>query len=88
MVAKRLVGWPLLRVVAASLLLMTAGTALSQSDYKPSPITKVVLLGRELQVPTPSGRGRVSPSSSTTLLTSLTWALALSDAPRPPTGRE
>ena len=57
MVAKRLVGWPLLRVVAASLLLMTAGTALSQSDYKPSPITKVVLLGTGTPGPDPERSG-------------------------------
>lgn len=57
MIAKRLVGWPLLFVVAASLLLMTAGTALPESEYKPSPITKVVPLGTGTPGPDPDRSG-------------------------------
>jgi ribonuclease BN (tRNA processing enzyme) len=40
-----LLGRPLSSVIIASLLCASAGVALAQSEYKPSPITKVVLLG-------------------------------------------
>jgi ribonuclease BN (tRNA processing enzyme) len=57
MVAKRLAGWPLPFVVAAASLLMTTGTALPDSAYKTSPITKVVLLGTGTPGPDPERSG-------------------------------
>ena len=72
-----LLGRPLGSVVIALLLFTTTGAALAQSEYKPSPIIKVVLLGTGNPLP-PYGPGPVSPSSSTTPHTSWTWARALS----------
>jgi ribonuclease BN (tRNA processing enzyme) len=57
MVAKRLAGWPLPFVVAAASLLMTTGSALTDSAYKTSPITKVVLLGTGTPGPDPERSG-------------------------------
>src|SRR5690349_24207759 len=53
MVAKSLVGGPLLFVLVAALLLTTTGTALPDSEYKTSSITKVVLLGTGTPGPVP-----------------------------------
>jgi ribonuclease BN (tRNA processing enzyme) len=57
MVTKRLAGWPLPFVVTAASLLMTTGTALPDSAYKTSPITKVVLLGTGTPGPDPERSG-------------------------------
>jgi ribonuclease BN (tRNA processing enzyme) len=46
-----------LLLVAFSLLLMTAGTVLPDSEYKTSPITKVVLLGTGTPGPIPDRSG-------------------------------
>jgi ribonuclease BN (tRNA processing enzyme) len=55
--AKRIIVGPLVFVLAPSLLLIAAGTALSESGYKPSPITKVVLLGTGTPGPIPDRSG-------------------------------
>jgi len=57
MATKRVVGGGLLCVFAVSLVLMAAGTALPQSEYRPSPITKVVLLGTGTPGPDPERSG-------------------------------
>jgi ribonuclease BN (tRNA processing enzyme) len=57
MVAKRLAGWPLPFVVAAASLLMTTATALPDSAYKTSSITKLVLLGTGTPGPDPERSG-------------------------------
>jgi ribonuclease BN (tRNA processing enzyme) len=57
MVTKRLVRRSLACVLAASLILTTAETALPESDYRPSPITKVVLLGTGTPGPVPDRSG-------------------------------
>jgi ribonuclease BN (tRNA processing enzyme) len=57
MVTKRLVRRSLACVLAASVILTTAETALPESDYRPSPITKVVLLGTGTPGPVPDRSG-------------------------------
>ncbi len=57
MARKRLVGRLLGSVLAASLLLMATETAFSQSEYKPSSITRVVLLGTGTPGPDPDRSG-------------------------------
>ena len=59
MVANRLGGGLLSLVLASVLLLMSASSALPQSEYKSSPITKVVLLGTGTLDRSPIGRGHV-----------------------------
>jgi ribonuclease BN (tRNA processing enzyme) len=54
--AKRIIVVPLMFVLALSLLL-TAEMALPESEYKPSPITKVVLLGTGTPGPDPDRSG-------------------------------
>jgi ribonuclease BN (tRNA processing enzyme) len=57
MIAKCLAAWLLPFVVTAASLLMTTGTALPDSAYKTSPITKVVLLGTGTPGPDPERSG-------------------------------
>jgi ribonuclease BN (tRNA processing enzyme) len=57
MITKRLVGRPSSCMLVVLLLLTTAGAALAQSEYKPSPITKVVLLGTGTPGPVPDRSG-------------------------------
>src|SRR5215467_13993887 len=57
MVTRRLVRQSLACVLAASILLTTAQTALPEPDYRPSPITKVVLLGTGTPGPVPDRSG-------------------------------
>jgi len=57
MITTRLLGRPLGSVVIALLPFTTAGAALAQSEYKPSPITKVVLLGTGNPDPDPDRSG-------------------------------
>jgi ribonuclease BN (tRNA processing enzyme) len=57
MVTQRLVRRSLACVLAGSVILATAGTALPESDYRPSPITKVVLLGTGTPGPVPDRSG-------------------------------
>jgi len=57
MVANRLGGGLLSLVLASVLLLMPASSALPQSEYKSSPITKVVLLGTGTPGPVPDRSG-------------------------------
>src|SRR5712692_8695242 len=57
MVANRLGGGLLSLVLASVLLLMSASRALPQSEYKSSPITKVVLLGTGTPGPIPDRSG-------------------------------
>ena len=52
-----LLGRPLGSLVLALLLFTTTGAALAQSEYKPSPITKVVLLGTGTPLPDPDRSG-------------------------------
>src|SRR5262249_30668812 len=48
---------PLSSVIIGLLLFAKAGVALAQSEYKPSPITKVVLLGTGAPIPDPDQFG-------------------------------
>jgi ribonuclease BN (tRNA processing enzyme) len=57
MVAKHMVGPTLLGAFVTLVVLMAARPALPQSEYKPSPITKVVLLGTGTPGPDPERSG-------------------------------
>jgi ribonuclease BN (tRNA processing enzyme) len=57
MVTERVIGRMLLGAVVTSIVVMAARPVLSQSEYKPSPITKVVLLGTGTPGPDPDRSG-------------------------------
>jgi ribonuclease BN (tRNA processing enzyme) len=57
MLTKRLIRRSLTCVLAAPMILTTAETVLPESEYRPSPITKVVLLGTGTPGPVPDRSG-------------------------------